>query len=97
MALYRVRFARKATADLQSMMPELIARIVDACGALGADPYPAGKKMKRLAGVTPPTYRLRVGDYRALYEVNQSPREVRVLRVVHRSHLDRAMRALSTG
>lgn len=38
------------------------------------------------------TYRLRIGDYRAVFRVHGMT--VRVLRVVHRSELERALRDL---
>ena len=40
--------------------------------------------VKKLAGRRYPTYRLRVGSYRVLYEVYEKEIVVRVIRVAHR-------------
>jgi mRNA-degrading endonuclease RelE of RelBE toxin-antitoxin system len=56
---------------------------------LAQDPSPRGDTVKRLVGFQVPTYRLRIGDYRAVFRVDVQ--RVRVLRVIHRSALDRAL------
>lgn len=40
---------------------------------------------KRLAGITPPAYRFRVGDYRIIFELRRN--EVLVLKVGHRKDI----------
>jgi mRNA-degrading endonuclease RelE of RelBE toxin-antitoxin system len=46
--------------------------------------------VKRLQGVDPPTWRLRVGEYRVLFAYDASAHELRVLRVVPRGRAYRA-------
>ena len=48
--------------------------------------------VKRLQGFETPTYRLRIGDYRAIYRIRGAV--VVALRIIHRSELDRALRDL---
>jgi mRNA-degrading endonuclease RelE of RelBE toxin-antitoxin system len=43
-----------------------------------------------MAGIRPPLYRLRTGDYRTLYRIDDG--QVLVLAVVHRSELERRLR-----
>jgi len=41
-------------------------------------------RIKRLRGISEPGYRLRVGDYRVFYGVDEDRRRVMVLRVMHK-------------
>ncbi len=97
MPVYEVIVHPRAERDLKRLPPETARRIVRACLALGEDPLPVGKKVKRLLGVSPPALRLRVGDYRALYRLDESRRTVFVLRVIHRSDLARGIAGLPNG
>jgi len=42
-------------------------------------------RIKRLRLSSSPAYRLRVGDYRVYYDVNEDTRTVNILRVMHKS------------
>lgn len=42
-------------------------------------------RIKRLRGIHNPDYRLRVGDYRVFYAVDERRRRVDVLRVMHKN------------
>lgn len=55
--------------------------------ALEDDPFPKGKKFEHLKGLEDEFVRLRVGDYRVLYEVVGE--NISILAVVHRKDLDR--------
>jgi len=52
-----------------------------------------GKRVKTLRGVEDEFHRLRVGDYRVMYDVIQADRVVLVLGIVHRRDLERWIRA----
>jgi len=91
---YEVIVHPKAESDLRGLSPDVACRILRSVLGLGDDPFPGGKKVKRLAGVRPVTHRLRVGDYRALYRVQEPTRRVFILRVVTRGDLDRAIGGL---
>ena len=56
-------------------------RVADAIRALGADPRPPG--CTKLAG-NAAYYRVRVGDYRVLYEVRDREILVLVIKIGHR-------------
>jgi len=92
MARYAVEFSPRAWRDLERLSPEVAERIARRTKELGNHPEPRGDTVKRLQGFGIPTYRFRVGDYRALFRVGMSV--VRILRVVHRSELDRAVEDL---
>ena len=52
---------------------------------LADNPFPEGKKWKRLKGLDGSYVRLRVGDYRVIYDVVSD--EIYILGIVHRKDL----------
>jgi mRNA interferase RelE/StbE len=81
----------KAERDLRAFSPDLARRILAAAIQLGDDPRPRGKRTRRLVRLTPPAFRLRVGDYRVLYRVAEDSLTVFIPRVIHRSDLARGI------
>jgi len=63
-----------------------ITRVVARAMALSNDPRPSG--VKKLRGYTS-TYRVRVGDYRIVYKVDDSAQEIRLLHVADRKDVYR--------
>jgi len=57
---------------------------------LADNPFPEGKKWKRLKGVDRSFVRLRVGDYRVMYDVVSNA--VHILGIVHRKDLEKWIR-----
>lgn len=55
-------------------------------------PYPMGKRIKKIVGSKLPLYRLKVGDYRVIYEIVK--REIPILRVIHRKDLEKIIKNL---
>jgi mRNA interferase RelE/StbE len=53
----------------------------------------AGKKVKTIRGRADSFQRLRVGDYRVMYDVIDEDRVVLVLGIVHRGDLERWLRS----
>jgi mRNA interferase RelE/StbE len=60
----------------------MIDRMVEAIDALGEQPRPAGAR--KLSGAEH-RYRIRVGDYRVIYTIEDSSQTVTIERVRHRS------------
>ncbi|MBI2932482.1 MAG: type II toxin-antitoxin system RelE/ParE family toxin [Planctomycetes bacterium] len=89
---YVVDVTPRANADLQSISADVALRISKKMRELAQDPRPRGDTIKRLQGLATPTLRLRIGDYRAVFRVQNDV--VRVLRIVHRSQLDRTLEDL---
>ena len=80
---YQVEFKPKALKDLDSVHSDMAQRIVEKISRLQND---LEGDVKRLTNFTP-EYRLRVGDYRVLFEVA----DVRIIvyRVLHRREVYR--------
>jgi mRNA interferase RelE/StbE len=77
---YTVLILRRAQKELARLSPEPYARVRDAIRALAGDPRPQGcLKLTAREG-----WRVRVGDYRLVYEIDDKQRTVMVLHVGHR-------------
>ena len=76
-ALYILRRAQKELAQLPTGTYE---RVRDAIRALAQDPRPPGcLKLKGREG-----WRIRVGDYRVIYEIDEKRQVVTILHIGHR-------------
>jgi mRNA interferase RelE/StbE len=81
-AEYAVTFSRSARKELERLPAQLLERIFPKIESLALQPRPAGyKKLKGAQNL----WRIRIGDYRAVYSVNDSSRVVDVIAVRHRS------------
>lgn len=77
---YTVTLLPRTGRDLASLPPGDYARVRDALRALAADPRPPGcVKLTTREG-----WRIRVGEYRVIYEIADGQRVVTVLRIRHR-------------
>jgi len=81
---FDIEFVREAEADLDRLKPFNRNRILDAIESyLGHTPMQTGRsRIKRLRSVESPGYRLRVGEFRVFYDVDEARRSVTVLRVL---------------
>ena len=81
MAFYRVEISKNAAKDLRAIDRRWIPRIVATIETLESDPRPSG--CKKLVG-SDHTYRLRIGDYRVVYDIHDETLIVFVVRIRHR-------------
>jgi mRNA-degrading endonuclease RelE of RelBE toxin-antitoxin system len=86
MAAYEVVLKYSAIADMDALRRFDATQIADAMEKhLRHNPTKESKsRIKRLRGVSNPDYRLRVGEYRVFYAVDEDRRRVDVLRVMHK-------------
>ncbi len=84
--MYRVLLERAAEKDLARLSSEMHDRVITAIQALATNPRPTG--CRKLAGGKH-DWRIRVGDYRVVYEIADEIRIVRVNRVRHRREVYR--------
>jgi mRNA interferase RelE/StbE len=79
--VYRITVAASAKRELGGLSPIAIERIRQKIRELANDPRPAGcKKLRGFRNL----WRIRVGDYRVVYTVNDNNKTVDVTRIVHR-------------
>ena len=81
MATYQIEWKPSALRELKRLDRQIVPRIVSAIESLAEDPFPA--QIKKLHGGEH-SYRMRVGDYRVIYEVFSGRLVVQVIRVRHR-------------
>ncbi len=79
--MYELRLTRNAQKDLRKLHDPTLARILKAIEALKTNPRPPGSK--KLAGAED-LWRIRVGNYRVIYSIEDTIRVVTVTRVAHR-------------
>ena len=77
---YRVEILRRAEKSLRKLPRHEFERVRDAIRTLGDDPRPVG--CKKLVGRD--GWRIRVGRYRVIYEIEDTIRIVLILDVGHR-------------
>lgn len=82
--MHELHLERGAEKDLDRLAPDL--SVMRAIRGLGEAPRPPGSL--KLAGPGGGR-RIRVGDYRIIYEINERAREVRIIRVRHRREVYR--------
>jgi len=82
MTSYAITFARSARKDLEALNRPLIARILKRIEALAEDPRPPG--CRKLVGQAN-LWRVRIGDYRVIYEIDDGKKLVDINAIRHRS------------
>lgn len=86
MTAYRVLLSATAVSQLGLLESRQVKMIKDRLRDLETDPFRLrpGADIKKLnLPAVPPLFRLRIGDYRAIYFITD--REVRVTEIIHRS------------
>ena len=84
--MYEVLIERTAERDLRSLSSPLFLRIIPHIRSLAENPRPAG--CHKLAG-SKNDWRIRIGDYRVIYEIDDRRKLVKVFRVRHRREVYR--------
>ncbi len=86
MVSFRLEWRASAAKELRKIDRGVVPRIVAAAAQLAHQPHPPGSK--KLQG-TDSIYRIRVGDYRIVYEVNAAEIVIIIVRVRHRKEVYR--------
>lgn len=77
----RIAFHPDVYKELQRLPRQIFPAVLNATIALLNDPRPAG--VKKLTGSSS-DWRIRIGEYRIIYEIDDTARTTTVLRVAHR-------------
>ncbi len=81
MARYAIDIKPSARGELENLSDNLIARLVPKIDGLAANPRPSG--CRKLRGYKD-LWRIRVGDYRVVYIIDDARKMVSVTRIAHR-------------
>jgi len=82
---YTVLLKRSAEKELERLDSKTHDKIIKQLLALKENPLPKGvKKLQGREG-----YRMRIGDYRILYEIDETEKEIEVFSVAHRKEVYR--------
>ncbi|HEY2579923.1 MAG TPA: type II toxin-antitoxin system RelE/ParE family toxin [Streptosporangiaceae bacterium] len=87
---YAFRWRERAVRQLRAIPQPAALTILRALAPLGDDPRRADVNVKKLSGYGD-RYRLRVGDYRVIYEVMDGQLVILVVGVGHRREIYRTM------
>lgn len=86
MTTHEIKLTTSAAKEFRSLPLELKRRVGAAIDGLSQDPRPPG--VRKLVGHER-LYRIRVGQYRVVYEVDDKEQLIRVTRVRHRREVYR--------
>ena len=79
--MYEILLERRAEKDLKKLSSELFERIIVKIQSLSENPKPQGSR--KITG-SKSDWRIRIGDYRVIYEIDQKEKRVKIMRVRHR-------------
>jgi len=85
MESYKIVFKASAEKDLRKLPKTAILSILSAINALAVNPYPNGTK--KLKGIATPSFRIRIGNYRVIYQVNDNELIVHIVEIGHRKEI----------
>jgi len=85
----KIKLTTQAQKDLSNINKNDAKKIVTKIQTLPENPFPRGKAVKKLVGIGKIFYRLRVGDYRVVYELRG---DIIVILICSRSDLIKKLR-----
>jgi mRNA interferase RelE/StbE len=83
-AKYALEIKQSARKELECLSDRFIARIASKIECLSADPRPSG--CKKLRGYKD-LWRIRVGDYRVVYIIDDPRKIISITRIAHRQNV----------
>jgi mRNA interferase RelE/StbE len=85
--VHRILFTKSADRTLRTMPRELARRLRERLGQIAQNPYAQHSNVTKLQNR--PGYRLRVGDWRVIYEIENEELVILVLRIGPRGEVYR--------
>lgn len=86
MASYQIEWRKSTKRDLKAIPVQQVERIINAVTALANDPRPSG--CTKLSG-SDCAYRIRIGDYRVIYEIFDNKLLIEIVKAAHRKNIYR--------
>ena len=84
MGLYKITWKNSARNELKKLSRKVVPKILKAVESLSTNPFPAG--VRKISG-SEYAYRIRVGDYRIVYNIISSILVIEVIRIGHRKNI----------
>lgn len=86
---YEIQFSHRAAKEFASLHADVQERLVPKIDSLGIDPRPRG--CTKLEGSLKNAYRVRVGDYRLVYTIDDENSVLEIVRIGHRRDVYRGI------
>lgn len=83
--MYVISFKRSAEKEFERLPQSSIKRVARAIDALATNPRPSGSK--KLEGKKESLWRIRIGDYRVIYAIEDEIEIVEIRRIGHRKDI----------
>ena len=83
---FRIEWRKSTRKGLRKLPAKTVTEVLEAVDALADNPFPHG--VEKLSG-SEHAYRIRLGDYRVVYEVVRETKLVEIQRVRHRKDVYR--------
>lgn len=90
MASYQIEFTKSAEKEFERLPARVQSRAVEALQLLSQNPYSELLKIKKLKAAED-LYRIRLGDYRIVYEIRNGRLIILVIKIGHRSTVYRGL------
>ncbi|MBI4295577.1 MAG: type II toxin-antitoxin system RelE/ParE family toxin [Chloroflexi bacterium] len=85
--MYKIELRRKAQRSLDRLPKRDFAAVLEAVEGLANSPRPKGIEKIKSVGL----WRIRQGDYRIVYDINDRQKLVTILRIGHRREIYRTL------
>ena len=80
--MFEIKWDKKAKEELEKLDNFLARRIVKKIREISEDPFPHIKRLK-----ASPYFRLRIGDYRIILDIDNSIKILKVVKLGHRKNI----------
>jgi mRNA interferase RelE/StbE len=88
MAAYKVELVKSAQKEFDRLTAKLQVKTAEALNLLAQNPFSELLKVKKLKGADN-LYRIRLGDYRVVYEIRNEQLIVLIIKIGHRREIYR--------
>lgn len=89
-AEYQIEFVKSARKEFEGLPKKIQDRVVESLGFLAKNPFSELLRVKKLKGAEA-LYRVRVSDYRVVYEVKKDVLLILVIKIGHRREVYRSL------
>lgn len=87
---YQVEFKKSAKKEFGKLPQQIQDKVLEAVRILSQNPFSEFLKIKKLKGA-PSLYRVRIDDYRLVYEVEEKILTVVIIKIGHRKEVFRRL------